>query len=141
MFLNLGNNHKNKLALRWTGVMGRKRGDSDPRKTVQPFGSLLWTVLVSAECAPFLSYAHWEAVPFQPPRQGHTRRRCITNVVFLIKGRMKWAPRVQWECPALKGRQETPGTQEFLLWDFLEKEVHQVPQDPQVRKQHALPFA
>ncbi|OWK12855.1 hypothetical protein Celaphus_00014978 [Cervus elaphus hippelaphus] len=44
---------------------------------------------------------------------------------------MKWAPRVQWECPALKGRQETPGTQEFLLWDFLEKEVHQVPQDPQ----------
>lgn len=54
---------------------------------------------------------------------------------------MKWAPQVQWECLALKGRQETPGTQEFLLQDFLEKEVPRVPQDPQVRKQHALPFA
>lgn len=54
---------------------------------------------------------------------------------------MKWAPQVQWECPALKGRQETLGTQEFLLQDLSEKEVPRVPQDPQVRKQHALPFA
>lgn len=44
---------------------------------------------------------------------------------------MKWAPQVQWECPALKGRQETLGTQEFLLRDLSEKEVPQVPQDPQ----------
>ena len=108
---------------------------------LQPFGLLLWTMLVSAECTPFLSCAHWEAVPFQPPCQGHTRRRCSANAVFLIKVRMKWAPQVQWECLALKGRQETPGTQEFLLQDFLEKEVPRVPQDPQVRKQHALPFA
>ena len=33
MFLNLGNSYKNKSELRWTGVMGRKRGDSDPWKT------------------------------------------------------------------------------------------------------------
>lgn len=64
----------------------------------------------------------------QAPQQGHTRRRCSANAVFLVKVPIKWAHLVQWECPGQKARQETPGAQEFLLQDFSETKVPQVPQ-------------
>ena len=41
---------------------------------------------------------------------------------------MKRAHLVQWECLGQKARQETPGAQEFLLQDFSETKVPQVPQ-------------
>lgn len=53
---------------------------------------------------------------------------------------MKWAHLAQWAYLGRKGRQETPGAQEFLPQAFLEKKVppapqgdldHLVPQVPQ----------
>lgn len=49
---------------------------------------------------------------------------------------MKWARLVLWEYLGQKGREETLGAQEFLLQDFLEKKVPQVPQDPQGKLDH-----
>lgn len=65
--------------------------------------------------------------------------RCGANAVFLIQVCMKWARLVLWEYLGQKGREETLGAQEFLLQDFLEKKVPQVPQDPQVRSSILCP--
>lgn len=57
---------------------------------------------------------------------------------------MKWAHQVHREYLGQKGSQETPGAQEFLLQDFLEKKAPQAPQGeldrlvPQVPQEELL---
>lgn len=76
-----------------------------------------------------------EAVLFQEPQEDQTGR---TNAVSLVKVRMKWAHLAQWAYLGRKGRQETPGAQEFLPQAFLEKKV---PPAPQVRSSMLFPLS
>lgn len=70
--------------------------------------SLLWTMSVSMNVLLFLSCAYWEAV-LSALLQGIAQEKMqAANAQPLIKVRMKWAPQVQWNAPALKGGDRRP---------------------------------